>query len=158
MLSISHAATGAVLAAKIQNPLLFIPIVLASHYIEDYILHWDVGTGLTNGTRKKEHAFAMELIDLLLAGVIVLAMYPISPLHGIQQFFTGQWMGLIPYFGAFVGLLPDFIEAPRNFFQWNPVFLRPFNTFHHAVHRSTPDMMKGLWPQIVLLSGLWIFH
>jgi hypothetical protein len=158
MLSISHAATGAVLAAKIQNPLLFIPIVLASHYIEDYILHWDVGTGLTNGTRKKEHAFVMEIVDLLLAAGIVLAMYPISPITGIQQFFTGQWADLIPYFGAFFGLLPDFMEAPRNFMQWNPIFLRPFNAFHHAVHRSTPEMIKGLWPQIVLLSGLWIFH
>ncbi|HKY73689.1 MAG TPA: hypothetical protein VJ246_00030 [Patescibacteria group bacterium] len=157
MLSISHAATGAFLAAKLQHPLLYIPATLASHYLEDWVLHWDVGTGLTNGTRKRTHAFFLELIDLALAGTIVLWMYPTNPLSAIQHFFTGQWTGLDPYFGAFLGLLPDFIEAPRNFLRWNPWFLKPFNTFHHAVHNSTPNMLLGLMPQVVVLAAiLWL--
>ncbi len=158
MLSISHAATGAFLAAKLHNPILYVPVVLLSHYVEDWILHWDVGTGLSNGTRKKSTAFILEIFDLLLAVGIVLAMYPISTLHPIQNLLTGQFGGLDPYVGALVGLLPDFLEAPRNFFRWNPPFLKPINAFHHAIHRSTPNIIKGLWPQLVLLSGLWIFR
>ncbi|MEK7458021.1 MAG: hypothetical protein AAB612_00835, partial [Patescibacteria group bacterium] len=77
MLSISHAATGAFLAAKLHNPLLYVPVVLVSHYIEDWVLHWDVGTGLSNGTRKKSTAFILEIFDLALAGFIVFSMYPI---------------------------------------------------------------------------------
>jgi hypothetical protein len=152
MLSISHAVTGAFLAAKLQHPLLYIPITLLAHYLEDWILHWDVGTGLSNGTRKKSSAFYLELIDLILAGILVLFLYPINPLTGLQQFFSGNWGGLHPYFGAFFCLLPDFMEAPRNFLKWNPGILRPLNAFHHAIHRSTPDMARGLLPQIVVLA------
>lgn len=158
MLSISHAATGAFLAAKLHNPLLYVPAVLVSHYIEDWILHWDVGTGLSNGTRKKSTAFILEVFDLLLAVGIVFAMYPTSPLHPIQNIFSGQFGGLDPYVGALIALLPDFLEAPRNFFLWNPSFLKPINAFHHSIHRSTSNIIKGLWPQLVLLAGLWIFR
>ncbi len=157
MLSISHAATGAFIAAKLQNPWLFIPATLMSHYLEDWILHWDVGTGLTNGTRKRVDAFKFELIDLALAGGFVWLMYPIDLVDAGRQFFTGHWGELLPYFGAFFGLLPDFIEAPRNFLKWNPWFLKPLNAFHHAVHRSTPNIIVGLTPQIVLLALLLVF-
>ncbi|MBI5150980.1 MAG: hypothetical protein HZA34_00205 [Candidatus Pacebacteria bacterium] len=158
MLSLSHAATGAFLAAKLQNPLLYIPIILASHYLEDYILHWDVGTGLSNGTRKREHAFMLEVIDLGLTAVLVFAMYPTTPWTITQHVFAGQWTSLAPYIGAFFALVPDFIEAPRNFFHWNPWFLKPLNAFHHAIHHSTPNMLLGLTPQLILLAGLWFFR
>jgi len=67
MLSIAHSATGAIIAAKVQNPFLYVPIVLALHYLQDFIPHWDVGTGLTNGSRKRIHAFFLEWIDLVLS-------------------------------------------------------------------------------------------
>ena len=145
MLSISHAATGAFIATKVSNPLIAFPLVLASHYAEDYILHWDVGTGLTNGTRKRATAFLLELIDLVLAGALVFLLF--------QQ--SAAAVNMNAWFGAFVGLLPDFIEAPRNFFHWNPWFLKPLNRFHHALHHSTPNMALGLLPQIILLALLF---
>lgn len=158
MLSISHAATGAFLAVKLQNPLLYVPAVLASHYIEDWILHWDVGTGLSNGTRSRRTAFMLELADLGLAGLVVLAMYPLRLTTIANMGNPDLFVLLVPYLGAFVGLLPDFLEAPRNFLHWNPPLLKPFNSFHHSVHHSTPNVFKGLWPQIVLLSGLWLWR
>ena len=145
MLSISRAATGAFLAAKLQNPVLYIPAILASHYLEDWILHWDVGTGLSNGTRKRSHAFVLELIDLVLAIGVVFLMFRDSAV-GVQPQI---------YFGAFLGLLPDFLEAPRNFFNWNPKFLKPLNSFHHSLHHSTPNVLRGLIPQVILLALLW---
>lgn len=148
MLSISHAATGAFIAAKLPNPLLYVPLVLASHYLEDWIVHWDVGTGLTNGTRKRRHAMYMELVDLGLAVLLVWLMYktatPTTQVHA----FTG----------AFVGLVPDFIEAPRNFLNWNPWYLHPLNTFHHKLHHSTPNILVGLLPQVLLLLALVAFR
>jgi hypothetical protein len=145
MLSISHAATGAFIAAKVQNPLLYVPLVLASHYAEDFVLHWDVGTGLSNGSRKPYHAFMLELIDLALAAGIVWLMYKTAtPMIQVDA-------GV----GALIGLLPDFIEAPRNFLHWNPWFLRPLNKFHHALHHSTPNMALGLAPQVILLLALF---
>lgn len=142
MLSISHALTGAYLATKLTNPWLYIPAVLASHYFEDWVLHWDVGTGLTNGTRKKRDAILMELVDLALAGVLVFALFQ-SGQAGLN---FQAWMG------AFLGLLPDFVEAPRNFLKFNPWWLKPFNDFHHGFHHSTPNILLGLMPQFVVVG------
>jgi hypothetical protein len=53
MLSIAHGSTGALIASKIPNPFISFPIILASHFLEDRIPHWDVGQGLTEGKKKK---------------------------------------------------------------------------------------------------------
>src|SRR5690606_33974863 len=121
---------------------------MASHYLEDYILHWDVGTGLSNGSRKRSTAFLLELGDLAIAAGLVWFMYK-SATPSVQMHTA---------IGAFVGLLPDFMEAPRNFLHWNPWFLKPFNKFQHSLHHSTPNMVKALIPHIVLLVALFSFR
>lgn len=148
MLSVSHALTGAIIAEKVHNPILYIPLVLASHYLEDWILHWDVGTGLSNGTRKKSTAMLLEIVDLALTGVLVLAFFQMGK-TAIQY---------DAFFGAFLGLLPDFLEAPRNFLHWNPWFLKPFNDFHHGFHHSTPNILRGLAPQFVVVGLIFFFR
>lgn len=152
MLSISHAVTGAVIATKIGNPYLAIPLILLSHYLEDAVPHWDAGTGLGNGSKKRQTALIHGIIDLALAGIIVLAFYP-PRLTSLSAFLTSA-----PYWGAFLGLLPDFLEAPRNFLKWEPTFLQPVNKFHHSFHLSIPRMLDGLAPQILLLIILWFFR
>ncbi|MBP9699849.1 hypothetical protein KBD71_01050 [Candidatus Woesebacteria bacterium] len=142
MLSISHSLTGAFIASKVQNPILYIPLVLASHYIEDWILHWDVGTGLSNGTRKKSTAILLEIGDLILSVLLVYWLFQ-APSNVLQ---IHAWVG------AFMGLLPDFVEAPRNFLKYNPWWLKPFNDFHHGFHHSTPNMLLGLAPQVVVFG------
>lgn len=140
MLSISHSLTGAFLAATLQHPVLSIPAVLASHYLEDWIPHWDVGTGLSNGKRKRHHAIIMEFVEL---GISIGLVYWLFQ-HGHTHL---QWQA---WLGAFIGLLPDFLEAPRNFLKWEPRWLKPINEFHAAFHHSTPNMLIGLMPQIIL--------
>ena len=156
MLSISHAVTGSFIAVKLGNPYLAIPLILASHYLEDAIPHWDAGTGLGSGKKTRVAALRDGIIDLALAGIIVLIFYyhqfPIFPnlAHASVWNFT-------PYWGAFFGLLPDFLEAPRNFLKWEPALLRPINRFHNSFHHSIPRMIDGLAPQVLLVSLLWFF-
>lgn len=147
MLSIPHALTGAFIASKLPHPALYIPLALAFHYLQDWTPHWDVGTGLSNGTRKRSTAIRLELVDLALTVVLVYVLW-------IDQPFDLQ---LHIWAGAFVGLLPDFMEAPRNFLRWEPAFLKPFNNFHHHFHESTPNMVLGLAPQIIIvLVIMWL--
>ena len=148
MLSISHALTGAFIATKVNSPLLYIPLTLASHYLEDWILHWDVGTGLTNGSRKKRDAILLEFGDLAITGILFLLLFQL----GKPEL---NWHA---YFGAFFGLLPDFVEAPRNFWNYNPPWLKVFNDFHHNFHHSTPNMVLGLLPQVILLVGIIVLR
>lgn len=148
MLSISHALTGAFISSKIPNPFISTPLILASHYLEDWILHWDVGTGLTNGSRKRRDAMLLEIGDMILAFILIILFFQ-----------TGK--STIQYtiwYGAFVGLLPDFVEAPRNFLHWNPWFLKPFNAFHHMMHHSTPNMILGLLPQFIVILAIFLLR
>lgn len=146
MLSISHVATGAFIASKVTNPILAIPLILASHYIEDWIPHWDVGTGLSTGKRKRKDAIRMELVELAISfGIVYLFWHA-----GSDQF---PWF---IYLGGFVGLIPDFLEAPRNFWKWEPAWLKPLNNFHGMFHHSTPNKVIGLLPQVVLLICIYL--
>ena len=148
MLSIAHGTTGAFIATKIPNPILSVPLILASHYLEDYIPHWDVGQGLSKQKKSKKAAFLQELLlDLPLSFLLVFFFFqykhPFSPL---------------PWLGWFVGLLPDFIEFPRNFLKWEPNFIKPLNHFHHHFHHSIPDKFKGLIPQIIIILAIYFLR
>lgn len=149
MLSIPHALTGAFIASKFPNPLVYIPLTMAAHYLQDWIPHWDVGTGLSKGTRRRSTAIILELFDL----AITIAM--------VYFFWKDAWSNpnsIHIWMGAIVGLVPDFMEAPRNFLKWEPFFLKPFNEFHGKFHHSIPNMWLGLAPQIVLVIVIYLLR
>lgn len=148
MLSISHSATGAFIASKLPHPLLYIPLTLASHYLEDWIPHWDVGTGLSNGKRKKRTAFILEWFDLFLSVAFIYWLWQAD----VSQLQHHVWIG------AFTGLVPDFVEFPRNFLKWEPFFLKPFNDFHGLFHNSTPNMVLGLATQFITLALIYFLR
>lgn len=149
MLSIPHALTGAFIASKFSNPLIYIPITLACHYIQDWIPHWDVGTGLSKGKRKRSTAFALELVDL---AITVALIYWFWNDRASDSTYYHIW------FGAFIGLLPDFMEAPRNFLKWEPFFFKPFNDLHGKFHHSIPNMWLGLAPQFIVVIAIWLLR
>jgi hypothetical protein len=153
MLSISHAVTGAFIAVKVSNPALAIPLIILSHYLEDAVPHWDAGTGLSNGSKTRQHALNHGIVDLILALIMVLAFFPPHLPSTIYDLLQAPAI-----YGAFIALLPDFLEAPRNFLKYEPVFLKPLNQFHHSFHHSIPSVSGGLAPQILLLTLLWIFR
>lgn len=142
MLSISHGLTGAFIASSLGDPVAATPLILASHYLQDWFPHWDVGTGLSSGKRKKSHAILMELIELSIT---------IGLVYWGWQLGNTQIQWLI-WYGVFVSLIPDFLEAPRNFLNWEPKIFALANQFHGWFHTSTFNLVWGLTPQV----GLWI--
>lgn len=145
MLSLAHSATGAFIATKIPNPFIAIPLIFLSHYLEDWIPHWDVGTGLSTGKRKKQTAIILELVDLALTVGLIYWWWQL----GTEELAFAAW------WGAFVGLVPDFMEAPKNFFK-EPFFLKPFNEVHGWFHHSVPNMIVGLTPQVITLVAIYL--
>jgi hypothetical protein len=146
MLSISHAITGAFIATKLPHPLLYIPLIFASHYLEDWIPHWDVGTGLSSGKRKRHSAIVLELGELVITFALIYLFWQ----HGHPELNVNAWLG------GGIALMPDFMEAPRNFLKWEPPFLKPFNELHGLFHHSTHNIAFGLLPQVVVV-GLIFF-
>ncbi len=141
MLSVTHAATGAFIAQQLPYPEIYLPLTLFSHYLQDWIPHWDVGTGLSNGSRKISTAFWLEWLDLAAAVALVFFIWQ----AGQVEFQLHVWLA------AFVSLLPDFFEAPKNFLHWRPALLKPFNKFHHYFHGSIPNIWLGLASQLATL-------
>jgi hypothetical protein len=141
MLSVTHAATGAFIAQQLPYPEIYLPLTLFSHYLQDWIPHWDMGTGLSNGSRKISTAFWLEWLDLAMAGVLIYLVWQ----AGQTQLQLHVWLA------ALVSLIPDFLEAPKNFLRWQPAFLKPLNKLHHYFHGSIPHMWLGLAPQLATL-------
>lgn len=155
MLSVSHAATGAALALAIPSFPLALLLILCSHYLEDYIVHWDAGTGMGSGHKSALSALIHELLDLLATALVVLYLYPLPhfPPTSILEFLRQPQI-----WGACLALVPDLLEAPRNFLHYEPRWLQPLNRFHNAFHRSTPHVLAGLAPQVLLLIVLYILR
>lgn len=145
MLSITHMAVGASLATSLNHPGLYIPAALLSHYLLDGILHWDCGTGLGTGRKTKKMALFHEIIELILSFGYLLILDRSTP-----GFDLHLWLA------ALVSILPDLIEAPENFLAIRLKFLNPLNDFHAKFHRSTPDMITGLTPQLIALFLIYL--
>lgn len=106
MTGTAHALVGTVIAAKIGNPVLAIPIALASHVAMDMIPHWDT---LTNrGSKSRRRMFVDTMVDGLLA---------ISLSYSIIVFLfpsTNLYYALLIMFFA---ILPDILHGPYTFFN-----------------------------------------
>jgi hypothetical protein len=141
MLSIAHGSTGALIASKIPNPLISIPLILLSHFLEDSVPHWDVGQGLTRKSKTKKAAFFQELFFDFPLSIIVVYLF----------FQIGHPFDWRPWLGWFFGLLPDFIEFPYLFLNQRGPLFKKFATFHTWWHHSTANLFWGLLPQFLVL-------
>lgn len=153
MLSVSHAVTGAFIASHFPDPLLATPLIFATHYLEDLIPHWDAGTGLSSGRKSPKSAFLHELPDLALAAILVLVFFPLPSFHLSSLLF---YLKEPQIWGSLLALLPDFLEAPRNFLKKEPRWLTPINRLHQRFHHSIPRVVDGLAPQLLLLVLIWL--
>lgn len=67
MTATGHAIIGTVIAAKVGNPAMAVPIALASHVVADLIPHWDEGV---NEKKTKNTIAAQAVIDVI-AGFVI---------------------------------------------------------------------------------------
>lgn len=78
MTATSHALIGTIIAAKIGNPALAIPIALASHVIADTVPHWDTATNKEGKSFKR--LFVDSSIDValgfILSYILIILFFP----------------------------------------------------------------------------------
>ena len=78
MTATGHAIIGTVIAAKVADPGLAIPLAIASHFVADAIPHWDIATNRkekTRGTLILE-AFSDVLLGFVLSFLILVFLFP----------------------------------------------------------------------------------
>jgi hypothetical protein len=106
MTATGHALIGTVIAAKVSNPALAIPIALASHVIADALPHWDTGT---NRKRKTKTAFLVQtIIDVLLG--LCLSLFLLAYLFPKTNLYYALFI-------IFVAQSFDWATAPYVFFD-----------------------------------------
>jgi hypothetical protein len=142
MTATGHALIGTVIAAKIGNPALAIPIALGSHFLADALPHWD--TAYHRRQKSKIRFFVESFADLILGfvlswGLIVL-LFP--------------WTNLgYAFIIIIVSQLPDWLTLPYLFLDLN---FPPFSSIYDLQKKFDTHMGLpwGLVSQVVAVSGL----
>lgn len=144
MTATGHAIIGTVIAAKVANPALAIPIAIASHFLADLFPHWD--TGYHRDHKSKVKFFIESAID-------VLASFGVSWLM-ISLLFPDTNL-FYAFFIVIMAQLPDWLTAPYLFFDMK---FFPFNYFYkiqkYFDHRL--GMPWGVINQVAILAAIII--
>jgi hypothetical protein len=145
MTATGHALIGTVIAAKVGNPVLAIPIALASHFIADALPHWDTGT---NRKLKSKKTFFVEsvidvLVGFLLSWLLIVWVFPETNV---------SYAFLI----IIMAQLPDWLTAPYLFFDLN---FFPFSNIYHFQKKfdNKLDTPWGVINQTAAVLALIVF-
>lgn len=78
MTATGHAVIGVVIAAVFPNPVIGIPLALASHVAADAFPHWDIGTNRSKKPRRRFviEAFADLGISFILPYFLIMYFFP----------------------------------------------------------------------------------
>lgn len=142
MTATGHALIGTVIAAKVGNPALAIPIAIASHFLCDALPHWDTGT---NRDKKSKTRFFVEtLADLalgfILSWVLIVWIFPATNL-------------LYAFLMILVAQSPDWLTAPYLFLNWD---FPPFTWFYQCQKKfdTEKNLPWGFINQAVAIIAL----
>jgi hypothetical protein len=142
MTATGHALIGTVIAAKIGNPALAIPIALGSHFLADALPHWDTGT---NREKKSKTRFVVEstidlLLGFILSWVLIVLLFPSTNL-------------LYAFIIIIVSQLPDWLTAPYLFLDWK---FPPFTWIYELQKKfdTEKQLPWGFINQVVVVVGL----
>lgn len=145
MTATGHALIGTVIAAKVGNPVLAVPIAIASHFLADALPHWDTGT---NKLKKSKRLFFIEsILDVLLGFVLSwLLITWVFPSTNLSYAF------LI----IIMAQLPDWLTAPYLFFNMK-VF--PFTNIYHIQKKfdTRLGLPWGFVNQVAAILALIVF-
>lgn len=153
MLELPHTVVGAVIATKIGNPALALPLALTSHFVLDLVPHWNphLNTELAKYGKVTWQTRTLVWIDVVvsLAVGLYISTLKLPDLSGVT----------IVVLGALMGVLPDLIESPHFFLglRWKPI--ENLIKFQKSIQNDT-GLVFGLATQVVILTATvwWLIN
>ncbi|OGH02245.1 MAG: hypothetical protein A2798_03935 [Candidatus Levybacteria bacterium RIFCSPHIGHO2_01_FULL_37_17] len=144
MTATGHAVIGTVIAAKIGNPSVAIPIAIASHFAADLLPHWD--TGYHRRHESKTRFFLNTAFDVLLSFVLS---------YFIIKFLFVQTSINYAFLMVFMAQLPDWLTAPYVFFD---IKYPPFTWIYMLQKKfdRKKDLPWGFMNQVAILAAIVI--
>lgn len=142
MLEFAHALTGGVIAYKIGNPLVSLPISFLSHFIVDLLPHWN--PSLSKEKKKfghiKKRTLELIVLDSLFGLFLGLSL--------ASKKLPDTKAAIFVLLGCFLGVLPDLLEAPY-YFSHQPVFKPKCLMKFQGKHQFNIPLVPGLISQIL---------
>lgn len=151
MLETPHVAAGAAIATKVGNPLLALPLALASHFLLDTVPHWNphLNKELKSLGKVSKSSTILVTIDSFSAIGVGLLFASTAP---------DMTKAITILAGAFLGVLPDVVEAPYYFLGQRNAAIEKFIKWQKSIQWDTNPIF-GFATQILViaLSCWWVF-
>ncbi|MEK7581265.1 MAG: hypothetical protein AAB512_03195 [Patescibacteria group bacterium] len=144
MTATAHALIGASFATIISNPIIGVPVAFISHFIADFIPHWDAGTNHRNKSNLRLKIEAT--FDVLLGFALVLMLFKTQTMQNPVYMFSM----------VIAAQLPDWLAAPDYMFNLK---VPPFSWMYKIGHETNTRMQLpwGLVTQVVTVGLLVVF-
>lgn len=152
MLETPHVLVGAAIVYKIPNPLISIPAAFLSHFILDELPHWNPHLG--NESKKLRFPFSKDVKIIVVDSVTALLSGTFIALTKLPD--AGSF--LLVMLGCFLSVLPDVVEAPFFFLNFDRQWIRSWLGFQRE-HQNNTRLFWGLFTQVVVILAalFWIF-
>ena len=149
MLETPHVVVGAVIATKVVNPALAIPLAFASHFVLDKVPHWNphIDIELKKHGIVKSRSLKIIIVDssiALISGVAIAS-------RALPDYTQAATIITACFFAS----LPDMIQAPYYFMQSKNTLIKRWIKIQKRIQEDVP-IIPGLATQIlVILAALW---
>lgn len=152
MIELPHTVVGAAIAVKIGNPVLALPLALASHFAFESLPHWNPHLN----REMKEHGRVTQKTTLFIAADVVLSL-------AAGFFIASRVLPDVTHFwtviaASFLAVSPDVVEGPYFFLGARHPFFEKLIRFQKKLQYDVP-LIPGLLTQLVVLIAAfwWIF-
>lgn len=153
MLETPHVIVGAVLAVKIGNPLLAVPLSFISHLVLDKVPHWNphIGTEKRTLGRVTQKSKQIIVVDAVV-GLIVGCALAGSVLPDLG-------LAVTMLLCSFAAVLPDLMEAPYYFMNSKADWIDKWVKFQKSI-QADANIFWGNLTQVItiILALLWMFY
>lgn len=153
MLETPHAVVGAAIAASVSNPVIGLPLAFASHFVLDKVPHWNphLNTELKKFGKVSKNSTSIVLVDTGFAFLLSLLIAS-TALPDTNRF-------IVIMLGAFVGILPDLIEAPYYFLLKKSDWVLRWIKFQKSNQVDT-TFIPGVTTQVITVVAalFWVFY
>lgn len=149
MLETPHVAVGAAIASKIPNPLIAIPLALASHFVLEKVPHWNPHLNTEKKTYGRITNKTMKIVAVDTTISLAIGFY----VAYLALPNTGHAFTII--LACLASALPDIVEAPYFLTRMKSKTIEQWVKFQKSIQVDT-DILPGLLTQIVtVIAAFW---
>lgn len=144
MLELPHTLVGAAIATAIPDPRISLPLALASHFLTDYVPHWNphLHTEKTTLGHVSKKSLSIVVLDAGLA--LVAGLYIAS------RFLPDTTRFIVILTACFLAVAPDVVEIPFYFLNMKVSWIEKLIAYQRA-HQWNVPMFWGILTQVIVI-------